>query len=79
MMWYAVLKDRDDFDWGYGSNSLQTAIRLMHNLHASGWHDANIAVINEETNVCVDVIDGDGNNEQMREWIEQDFPIIPQA
>ena len=53
-MWYAVLVDFNDTDWGYGSHSLQEAERLVEGLHRDGYPDAYIAIIAEGSSpVCV--------------------------
>lgn len=54
-LWYAVLLDHEDNDWGTGSHDHDEAVRMVRNLH-SIYPDAYIAVINEDTNVCVKTI-----------------------
>lgn len=56
MKWYAVMRDRDDQDWGYGSHDLEEAKEMARKMGP----DAYIAVINEGNDaVCVDEIDQD--------------------
>lgn len=47
--WYAVIADRDDNDWGFGSHDLETAKRLLKD---SEYEEGYIAVI--ENDVCVE-------------------------
>lgn len=52
--WYAVMKDRDDDDWGTGSYDLDEAKTMARQYGA----EAYIAVIEESENpVCVDEIE----------------------
>lgn len=52
--WYAVMKDREDTDWGYGSYDLDEAIE-MAKVYSPGSY---IAVIDETGDpVCVDEIE----------------------
>jgi hypothetical protein len=58
-LWYAVMRDRDDIDWGTGSYDLDEARELMNDWRKDGWTDAYIAVIDESGElgtVCVDEI-----------------------
>lgn len=51
--WYAVMRDRDDDDWGYGSYNLDEAKQMARNYG----DEAYIAVIEEsENSVCVEEI-----------------------
>ena len=50
-LWYAIMEDRNDDDWGYGSFSFQEAARKV--LECGG--DAYIAVIDGD--LCIDEID----------------------
>lgn len=51
--WYAVLRNKEDDDWGTGSYSLDEAKEMAENYG----EDAYIAVISEEANpVCVEEI-----------------------
>ena len=48
--WYAAMRDRNDNDWGYGSDNLRTAERMALDMGK----DAFIAVINTDgAPVCV--------------------------
>ena len=52
--WYAVMRDREDDDWGYGSHDIEEAKQMLTE-EESG--EAYIAVIAEGENpVCVDEI-----------------------
>lgn len=52
--WYAVMRDREDDDWGYGSYDIDEAKQMLTE-EESG--EAYIAVIAEGENpVCVDEI-----------------------
>ena len=53
-LWYAVMRDREDDDWGYGSYDIEEAKQMLAE-EESG--EAYIAVIAEGENpVCVDEI-----------------------
>jgi hypothetical protein len=53
-LWYAVMRDREDDDWGYGSHDIDEAKQMLAE-EESG--EAYIAVIEEGENpVCVDEI-----------------------
>lgn len=49
-LWYAVMRDRDDQDWGTGSDTIEEAMEMAHNMNAE-----YIAVIAGEGNeaICV--------------------------
>ena len=49
--WYAVMRDSEDNDWGYGSHNLAEA-KAMVKKYPEGY----IAVIDEDTNTCIDEI-----------------------
>lgn len=56
-MWYAVMRDNDDTDWGTGSNNMDEAIEMAKTYRANGYEDAYIAVIDGEGDpICVDEI-----------------------
>ena len=56
-MWYAVMLDNDDTDWGTGSNNMDEAIEMAKKYRAEGSEDAYIAVIDDEGDpICVDEI-----------------------
>lgn len=46
-IWYAVMRDHEDTDWGMGSYSLHEAKCKARSLRASGCGDAHIAVVEE--------------------------------
>ena len=55
--WYAVMKDRDDNDWGYGSADRDEAERMVVNMAEIGNRDGYIAVIEEgDDPICVEEI-----------------------
>ncbi len=54
-IWYAVMADRDDTDWGYGSHDRSIALRMVHDLDNP---DAYVAII--DGNVCIGEINLDG-------------------
>lgn len=47
-LWYAVMRDRDDQDWGTGADTLEEAMEMAHNMNAE-----YIAVIAGEGNAAV--------------------------
>lgn len=56
-MWYAVMLDNDDTDWGTGSNNMDEAIEMAKKYRAERSEDAYIAVIDDEGDpICVDEI-----------------------
>lgn len=58
-IWYAVMMDNEDNDWGYGSRDLAEAKAMVARLQAQGYGDAYIAVIDEGGDpTCVDEIRG---------------------
>lgn len=48
-LWYAVMPDKDDDDWGFGSYDLSVANDMVAKYKAMGYSDAYIAVIDEGT------------------------------
>lgn len=58
-LWYAVMRDLEDSDWGTGSYDLDEARAKVNELREDGYTDAYIAVIdmhNEGDPVCVEEI-----------------------
>lgn len=58
-MWYAVMRDLEDSDWGTGSYDLDEARAKVAELREDGYTDAYIAVIdmhNEDDPVCLEEI-----------------------
>lgn len=56
-IWYAVMRDLEDNDWGTGSFDLDEATQRVKQMRADGEPDAYIAVIdNGDDPVCVDEI-----------------------
>lgn len=52
--WYAVMRNREDNDWGYGSHDLDKAKKMVLNF---GDSEAYIAVIADgDDPVCIDEI-----------------------
>ena len=47
--WYAVMADREDSDWGYGSHDLSEAKQMLKDAE---YEDGYIAVI--ENDVCIE-------------------------
>lgn len=58
VLWYAVLLNEEDNDWGTGSYGISEACRMLRNVRESGYAGARIAVVNvgENDPVCVDEI-----------------------
>ena len=52
--WYAVMADREDNDWGYGSHDLAEAKQMLKDAE---YTDGYIAVI--ENDVCVEELTQD--------------------
>lgn len=57
-IWYAIMQDRDDTDWGTGTYDRQEAIEKVKSWREDGYPDAYIAVIEEGGNepMCIDEI-----------------------
>lgn len=56
-IWYAVMSDREDSDWGTGSYSLAIAKDMARSYRAAGDTEAYIAVIEEgDDPVAIDEI-----------------------
>ena len=56
-VWYAVMRDRDDDDWGTGSRDYDEAVRMAQALRDDGYSDAYIAVIDDgDDPICTDEI-----------------------
>lgn len=54
-LWYAVLRDREDNDWGYGSKYRTTAEKMAMDMESD---DAYIAVIDDENDpICIGEIE----------------------
>ncbi|MCI6362052.1 hypothetical protein [Intestinimonas butyriciproducens] len=54
-IWYAVMRDRDDIDWGYGSFILDEAKSMALNLGVNAY----IATIDVSSNdpICIEEIE----------------------
>lgn len=56
-IWYAVMRDNDDNDWGDGSYYLNAAKETVYNMRKNGFPDAYIAVIKLGNDpICIDEI-----------------------
>lgn len=56
-LWYAVMKDREDTDWGTGSHDLDEAKAMARKYRALGDEDAYVAAIEEgDDPTCIDEI-----------------------
>ena len=56
-IWYAIMKDNDDADWGTGSYDLADAERKVREYRENGNDDAYIAVIEMGNDpICIDEI-----------------------
>ena len=56
-IWYAVMKDREDTDWGYGSLDLEEAKQMAIDLGSDLGTETYIAVIDDgEDPLCIDEI-----------------------
>lgn len=56
-LWYALMTDNDDADWGTGTFALEEAIEKAKQWRNSRYPDAFIAVIVEDcTPICVEEI-----------------------
>ena len=57
-IWYAIMMDTEDTDWGTGSYDKAEALAKAAELRADGYDEAYVAVIEESENdaVCVEEI-----------------------
>lgn len=56
-IWYAVMQDNEDNDWGYGSGDLEEAKAMVAKHKAMGYVEAYIAVIDDTADpVCIEEI-----------------------
>lgn len=56
-LWYAVMRDREDTDWGTGSYDLDEAKATARKYRALGETEAYVAVIEEgDDPTCIDEI-----------------------
>lgn len=46
-LWYAVMRDREDNDWGYGSYDLDEAKAMARKMRDNGNEDAYIDIVND--------------------------------
>ena len=55
-LWYAVMRDREDTDWGYGSYSRDEAFRMLEE-RLEDFPDASIGVVEMGNDpICVDIL-----------------------
>lgn len=57
-IWYAVLRDGEDNDWGTGSTRKRDALKMARQLRRDGYSEAFVAVIDETHTdaFCIDEI-----------------------
>jgi hypothetical protein len=53
-IWYAVMKDVDDDDWGYGSYDLGEAVAM---LNQEGYKEGFILAIDDDAKVALEVVE----------------------
>jgi hypothetical protein len=53
-IWYAVMKDVNDDDWGYGSYDLGEAVAM---LNQEGYEEVFILAIDDDTKVALEVVE----------------------
>ncbi len=53
-IWYAVMKDVNDSDWGYGSYDLGEAVAM---LNQQGYEEGFILAIDDDANVALEVVE----------------------
>lgn len=51
-IWYAVLRDDEDNDWGHGSCNYHEAVKMARNMGEG----ARIAVIDDREKICEEII-----------------------
>jgi hypothetical protein len=44
-IWYAVMRDAEDNDWGYGSHNKREAAKMVRKLRREGHPDAFIEIV----------------------------------
>lgn len=52
--WYAVMENREDNDWGYGSYDLNEAKEM---LKQQDWTDGYILAIDDDAKVALEVVE----------------------
>lgn len=57
-IWYVLMKDRDDTDWGTGTYNKQEAMETVQSWREDVYPEAYIAVIDESGNepMCIEEI-----------------------
>lgn len=53
-IWYAVMKDTNDDDWGYGSYDLGEAVAM---LNQQGYEEGYILAIDDDAKVALEVVE----------------------
>lgn len=53
-IWYAVMKDTNDDDWGFGSYDLNEAKEM---LKQQDWTDGYILAIDDDAKVALEVVE----------------------
>ena len=68
-IWYAVMADHEDTDWGYGSSSYAKAVTMCKDMREDGHPDAFIAVIDDGNDpTCIDEITDLDNEKGDKIW-----------
>lgn len=49
-IWYAVMRDTEDNDWGYGSHNKREAAKMVRKLRRDGYPEAFIEIVEETEN-----------------------------
>lgn len=68
-LWYAVLADREDNDWGYGSDSLNEAKEMSKDMGQESYI-AVIDVDNENDPLCIAEIEQEDFDQYGDAWNE---------
>lgn len=54
-IWYAVMRDAEDSDWGYGSHNKREAAKMVRKLRREGHPDAFIEIVEMSAGDAVSV------------------------
>lgn len=49
-IWYAVMRNTEDNDWGYGSYNKREAAKMVRKLRRDGYPEAFIEIVKETEN-----------------------------
>lgn len=52
--WYAVMENREDNDWGYGSYDIGEAVAM---LNQQGYEEGYILAIDDDAKVALEVVE----------------------